>query len=106
MRARPRDAEPSLRGEIEYVLEHREPDFYRGEQVGTAWTVDALAAELGAKPKDVRRELYALRQEGKVTVRQLRSGHILWKLIDIHHDKWQAFAGPGALGSRVALQNL
>lgn len=106
MRPRTRDSEPSLRGEIEYLLQHREPDFDRGEQVGTAWTAKAIAAELDASPKTVWKELMALKEEGRVTVRQLRSGHVLWKLTDIHHEKWQAFAGPGAqLGLRVALQS-
>lgn len=106
MRTRVRDSEPSLRGEIEYLLEHREPDFDRGEQTATAWTAKAIAEELGASVKAVSRELTLLRQEGKVTIRVLRSGHVLWKLVDVHHEKWQAFAGPGArLGLRVALQS-
>jgi biotin operon repressor len=105
MRSRVRDSEPSLRGEIEYLLSNRAPDFDRGEQVGTAWTAKAIAEELGAELDEVKAELRSLREEGVVTIRQLRSGHVLWKLTDIHHDKWQAFAGPGAaLGSRVALQ--
>jgi hypothetical protein len=96
MRARVRDSEPSLRGEIEYLLNNREPDFERGENVGTAWTARAIAKELDASLVEVQAELTSLRKEGIVTIRQPRSGDVLWKLTDQHHDKWQAFAGPGA----------
>lgn len=105
MRPKARNSEPELRGEIEYLLEHKEPDFERGEQVGTAWTAEAIADELAEPVKDVKRALRELHEEGKVIIRRLRSGHILWKLPDVNHDRWQAFAGPGAkLGLRVALQ--
>lgn len=91
-----RSFEPDLRGEIEYLLQNRAPDFERGENVATAWTVDALAEELGADAKDVQHELRELRKEGRVTIRVMkRTGVVLWKLTDDLHDKWQAFAGPG-----------
>ena len=95
MPVKARDSEPTLRGEIEYLLEHREPDFERGEAVATAWTVAALAEELGEDAADVRTALRELIQEGRVTTRRPRSGEVLYKLTDIHHDKWQAFSGPG-----------
>ena len=96
MSARARTSEPSLRGEIEYLLRNRAPDFERGEMVGTAWTVAAIADELAVDPSEVRPELQNLRREGRVTTRRHRSGVVLWKLTDDLHDKWQAFAGPGA----------
>lgn len=96
MSARARTSEPSLRGEIEYLLQNRAPDFERAELVGTAWTVEAIAEELAADPSAIRSELQKLRREGRVTIRRHRSGVVLWKLTDDLHDKWQAFAGPGA----------
>jgi len=96
MRSVARTSEPSLRGEIEYLLANREPDFDRGECVGTAWTVEAIADELREDPEAIRTELQKLRREGRVTYRRPRSGHVLWKLTDDLHDKWQAFTGPGA----------
>lgn len=95
MRPRTRDSEPSLRGEVEYLLEHKEPDFERGVAVATAWTARALANELSVSLREIAPVLRELRQEGRVTIRKLRSGEVLWKLTDIHHEKWQAFAGPG-----------
>lgn len=97
MRAKARDSEPSLRGEIEYLLQNREPDFERGDTVGTAWTVQAIADELDASPREIQRELTDLRKEGRVTIRVMRrTGVVLWKLTDDLHERWQAFAGPGA----------
>jgi len=94
MRTRVREPEPSLRGEIEYLLEHREPDFDRGEDVATAWTAEALAEELGAKTQNVRRVLTELVEAGIATFRQHRpTGAMLFKLKDIHHDRWQEFTG-------------
>jgi hypothetical protein len=91
-----RDSEPTLRGEIVYLLQNREPDFERGSMVGTAWTVEAIAEEIDSPVEDIQAELTQLKSEGVVTYRRPRSGHVLWKLTDQHHDKWQAFAGPGA----------
>jgi hypothetical protein len=95
MSARAHASEPDLRGEIEYLLQNRAPDFERGEHVATAWTVPAIATELGASRKAVALELRKLRTEGRVTIRIMkRTGEVLWKLTDDLHDKWQAFAGP------------
>lgn len=89
-----RDSEPSLRGEIEYLLQNREPDFERDcALVGTAWTVEAIAEELGASKKAVQLELSKLHREGRVTTRRPRNGLVLWKLTDDLHEAWQAFAG-------------
>jgi hypothetical protein len=90
-----RTTEPDLRGEIDYLLQNRAPDFERGEMVGTAWTAYAIAHELGVTEKEVRRELTLLHQEGRVTYRRDRSNKTFWKLTDDLHEKWQAFAGPG-----------
>jgi hypothetical protein len=100
MSKRVRGPEPSLRGEIEYLLQNRAPDFEREcALVGTAWTVKAIAEELGqdteAGRDAIQRELYSLSQEGRVTYRRHRSGKTLWKLTDDLHEKWQAFAGNG-----------
>lgn len=93
---RVRDSEPSLRGEIEYLLQNRQPDFERdGECVGTAWTAEAIATEIDAEVPAVTRELHTLMQEGRVTFRRPRSGHTLWKLTDDLHAKWQEFSGKG-----------
>ena len=87
-------SEPSLRGEIEYLLGNRQPDFERDcALVATAWTVEALAEELRADPQDIQQELYKLMQEGRVLFRMPRSGERLWKLTDDNHQRWQAFSG-------------
>jgi biotin operon repressor len=94
MRTNVRNSEPTLRGEIEYLLQNRAPDFERDcALVGTAWTAEAIAEELSASTKAVQRELQILQREGRVTTRRPRSGHTLWKLTDDLHEAWQAFAG-------------
>jgi hypothetical protein len=93
-RTNARDAEPTLRGEIVYLLQHRLPDFERGENVATAWTVKAIADEIDASVEDVQSELSTMQTEGVVTTRRPRTGHVLYKLTDSNHDKWQAFSGP------------
>ena len=85
-----------------YVLQNRQPDFERCELVGTAWTVEALADEIGADPKAIQQELTQLQREGQVTTRRPRSGEWLWKLADDNHEKWQAFSGDRLRSLRFA----
>lgn len=92
-----RTPEPDLRGEIEYLLANRGPDFERGHTVATAWTVEAIAKAVDASRSAVKRELEQLVKEGRITSRLHRpSGKVLWKLTDEYDVRWAAFAGPAA----------
>lgn len=96
MSQRGNTSEPSLRGEIEYLLNNRMPDAERDcAMIGTAWTLEAIAQELGADPEAVHRELNGLQREGRVHTRRPRSGEVLYKLTDDLHDQWQVFSGAG-----------
>ena len=95
MLKRPVYAELSLRGEIENVLQREAPDFERGYKVRTAWSARTIAKEVGSTQYRVTRELHGLMEEGYVTRRRQRDGTWLWKLVDAHHDRWQALRGPG-----------
>lgn len=90
----PVNAPSALRGWIENVLRRK----IDGTPV--AGTVEWLTTELGGTGNNAVRmvgaELIRMQQDGLVSVRQLRSGELLWKLTDTHFTKWQALAGPHA----------
>lgn len=58
-----------------------------------AYTVHALAREIGANPSRVEAELRTLKRAGKVVVRVTRANDVLYKLADKQDAQWQAQQG-------------
>jgi hypothetical protein len=94
----------SLRGEIENVLRRK---IGKVPVAGTAkWIAIELVGETFASSvtpahiRAVESVLKELAREGRVTTRLIyRSGELVWKLTDKHHNKWQT-VGASTLAGR------
>lgn len=76
------------------ALSTRLPDPSRDDELTrVAYTVHALAREIGATAGSTESTLRKLQRAGKVTVRHTSAGDVLYKLTDEQHIAWQSQSG-------------